>query len=188
MRVFSRTAAGLALAAMLASTATPALADRGWGGGWNRGGWDRGGWNDRYRRRDNGVATAIGVAALIGAVAIVASSAAKDRRAAQARNAPPPPDPRYEDGNAAAMPAGSEDAAVDACALAARDEGSRDGSYAEVREITGTKPWEGGWAVDGTLDQRQGFRGPGITRRFSCSWRDGQIGDVILSRDSIALN
>jgi len=183
------------MAAMLASAATPAMAQRGWygGRGYDRG-WDRG----RHDRVD-GLGAFVGIAALFGAVAIIASSANKDKRAAQARNAPPPPDPRgdysyeggsYERGTAAApatAAAGSEEAAVDACALAARDEGTQGGGYAEVRDITNSRPWNGGWAVDGTVDQRQGYRGQGVTRRFSCTWRDGKVADVILSRDTIAL-
>jgi hypothetical protein len=179
------------MAAMLASAATPAMADRGWGGG-------------RYHRgggHDDGLGIFVGIAALFGAVALVASSANKDKRAAEARNAPPPPDPRYDSGyqdgstvesapppaTAAAAPTGSEEAAVDDCALAARDEGSREAGYAEVRDITNTRVWNGGWAVDGTIDQRQGYRGQGVTRRFSCTWRDGKVSDMILSRDSVAL-
>lgn len=188
MRYFTRTAGALAMAAMLASAATPAMAQRGWGGGrgYDRG-WDRG--YDRGRNdRVDGLGAFVGIAALFGAVAIIASSANKDKRAAEARNAPPPPDRAYE-GDVAATPASadSEDAAVDDCALAARDEGSQDGGYAEVRDITSTRAWQGGWAVDGTVDQRQGYRGQGVTRRFSCTWRDGKVADIILSRDTLAL-
>ncbi|CAN5350302.1 hypothetical protein BH10PSE13_BH10PSE13_08240 [soil metagenome] len=170
------------MAAMLASAATPVMAQRGWNGGR---GWDRG----RHDHVD-GLGAFVGIAALFGAVAIIASSANKDKRAAETRNAPPPPpDYRYdgETGSAGPAPTGTEEAAVDDCALAARDEGSQDGGYAEVRDITNTRAWQGGWAVDGTIDQRQGYRGQGVTRRFSCTWRDGKVADVVLSRDTIAL-
>ncbi|MET0239706.1 MAG: hypothetical protein ABW184_07395 [Sphingobium sp.] len=192
MRGLSRWAGGLALAAMMASAATPAMADRGPHGGWNRGGWDRGGWDRggwnrgrHYDRGGDGFGTFLGVAAVLGAVAVIASSAAKDKRAAEGRiadrpvDAPPPPPVTTE--------TASEDAAVDDCALAAREEGSRDGAYAEVREITMTRLVEKGWDVDGTVDQRQGYRGTGVTRRFSCTWREGQVADLVLSRDTLAL-
>lgn len=184
MRSLYRWAGSLALAGTLASAATPALADRGWqGGGYGgRGGYDRH-WDRGRNRGGDGLGIFLGVAALVGAVAVVASSAAKDKKAAQNRAENLPPEPAVQP----ALASGSEDAAVDACAVAARDEGSQDGAYAEVRDITSTRPFDGGWAVDGTLDQRDGYRGQGVQRRFSCTWRDGRVADMILSRDTIAL-
>lgn len=80
---------------------------------------------------------------------------------------------RYESGTAAI---GDEDAAVDACAMAARDEGSRNGYFAEVRDITETRrTGEGGYTVMGTLDQRSSYRAnSSLPRAFSCSWSNGQ--------------
>lgn len=195
MRAFSRWAGSLALAGVLASAATPAMA-QGWGGrGWNgggyggRGGYDRN-WDRGRNRGGDGFGVFLGVAALVGAVAVIASSAEKNKRAAENRAVDPTYDRSYEGGvssNAAPVDAGAENAAVDACALAARDEGSQGGAYAEVRDITAARPFDGGWAVDGTVDQREGYRGQGVQRRFSCTWRDGRVANVVLSRDTVAL-
>ncbi|MET0360697.1 MAG: hypothetical protein ABW048_02990 [Sphingobium sp.] len=201
MRMVSRWAGSLALAGMLATAATPAMAQGSWGGrgpqsGWNGGGYGGGGWGGYrsgrgYRGHDraSGLGIFVGVAALVGAVAVIASSAAKDKKAAQARATQPNYDAPYADSRSyqGEASASAEDAAVDACALAARDEGSQDGAYAEVRDITGTRPFGGGFAVDGTVDQRDGYRGQGVQRRFSCTWKDGRVSDLILSRDTVAL-
>ncbi len=198
MRALSRWVGSLALAGMLASAATPAMAQRGYGGGYGGGrGYDRG----YHRGGGDGFGVFLGVAALVGAVAVIASSAAKDKKAAQARPVDPSTDPSYDgayDGSVASAPypdaqvpsvnaTTAESAAVDACALAARDEGSQGGAYAEVREITSTRPFDGGFAVDGTVDQRDGYRGQGVQRRFSCEWKDGRVADMVLSRDVVAL-
>lgn len=166
MRKAFRASAALALATMLGTAATPALADRGWyGGGHHR--WHHG--------HDDGFGTFLGVAALFGAVAIIASSADRNSRA------------RAHDGRYDSEASSSEDAAVDDCSVAARDEGSQDGYSAEVRDISGTEAIEGGWNVAGTIDQRDGDRDDVQTRRFTCTWRDGRVAEVFLSRDSIAL-
>ncbi|MDB5724745.1 MAG: hypothetical protein JWQ16_1499 [Novosphingobium sp.] len=180
MRKASRLAGGLALAAMLASATTPAMADRGWYGGGHGGrGW--GGHHDHV----DGLGAFVGIAALFGAVAIIASSANKDAKANrpyQANTREPYRDNGRNDARS------EEDAAVDDCAVAARSEASRDGDYAEVRGISGTQQTDKGWNVDGTVDQRRdGYSGTGETRRFSCTWTNGRVADVILSRDSIAL-
>jgi hypothetical protein len=184
MRKASRLAGGLALAAMLASATTPAMADRGWYGGGHGGrGW--GGHHDHV----DGLGAFVGIAALFGAVAIIASSANKDakaNRAYQGDGREPYREPYSDNGSNGAR--SEEDAAVDDCAVAARDEGSRDGGYAEVRGISKTQQTDQGWDVDGTVDQRRdGYSGTGKTRRFSCTWTNGRVADVILSRDSIAL-
>lgn len=183
----ARLGGSLAMAAALGLAATPAMADGwrggyggGYGGGW--GGPGYGGWH--HRDRDSGVGTVLGVAALIGAVAVIASAADKNHRAAERERAAR----YYADGAPVTSDPRAENAAVDQCAVAARDEASRDGYYAEVRGISGTQPrYGGGWNVDGTVDQREGYGGQGQTRRFSCGWQDGRVTDVILSRDSIAL-
>ncbi|HTH28574.1 MAG TPA: hypothetical protein VL918_08915 [Sphingobium sp.] len=176
MRRASRLAAGLAMAAILVTSASPVMAGRGWHGGYHK---------HRHHRHDDGFAAFLGLAAVIGGAAVIASSAdgkAKTAPEEQAEDFPPkdasPPDNAH---------AADEDAAVDDCAIAAREEASRDGHYAEVRDITGARPTgDGGWEVDGTLDQRQGYRGQSRMRSFTCTWRDGQVADVVLERDDIA--
>ncbi len=154
-----------------------------------------------YYRRDNSGAV-IGALLGVGLIAAVAASASKASRARTDRDSRDyrdddfrdRDDPRYRDNGAYSDPrayegreeiaryesgtAGSsdEDAAVDACALAARDEGSRNGYFAEVRDITDTRRTnDGGYTVLGTLDQRSSYRGVnGLPRAFSCSWSDGE--------------
>jgi hypothetical protein len=199
MRKASRLARGLALAAMLGTTASPAMAGRGWYGGGHGGygGW--GGHHHRHRGHDDGFGAFLGAAAVIGAVAIIASSANK-KKAEETRYRKPPADESdgYADDRASDAPDGapeeradassSEDAAVDDCAVAAREEASQGGYYAEVRDIIDAQPIDdNGWAVDGTVDQRQGYRGESEARRFSCIWRDGRVADVTFGRDDIAL-
>jgi hypothetical protein len=78
----------------------------------------------------------------------------------------------------------NEDAAVDACAVAARDEASANGTYAEVKDIGNPQPISGGWNVDGNVEQRTGYRnGNGKLRRFTCTVKDGRVAEVYLSRD-----
>jgi hypothetical protein len=170
----------IAAGALLAGSVSPALAhDR-----WDRDGWGR----HHHHHRDRGgfgFGDAVGIAALIGAVAIIASSAKKDRDAKRDQRGD---DDAVDRDAAPTGQAADEETAVDACALAARDEASRDGRYAEVREITRVGPVARGWDVDGTVDQRDSVRASGgETRRFSCTYRDGRVADVILSRDSIAM-
>lgn len=184
MRKASRLASGLALAAMLGTAASPAMAGRGWYGG-GHGGW--GGHHHRHRGHDDGFGAFLGAAAVIGAVAIIASSASK-KKAEEARYIEPPRDESDGFAEDRADASSGEEAAVDDCAVAAREEASQGGYYAEVRDITGTQPIDdGGWEVDGTVDQRQGYRGESETRRFSCTWRDGRVADVTFDRDVIAL-
>ena len=73
-----RTAAMLASAAALSMLATPALADRGWGGGYG------GGWGHRSNHDDTG-AWVVGGIIGIGMIAAIASAASKSNRDRQAR-------------------------------------------------------------------------------------------------------
>jgi hypothetical protein len=185
MRKASRLASGLALAAMLGTAASPALAGRGWYGGGHGGGW--GGHHHRHRGHDDGFGAFLGAAAVIGAVAIIASSASK-KKAEEARYRESPVDESDEYAEDRADASSGEDAAVDDCAVAAREEASQGGYYAEIRDIIDAQPiGDGGWAVDGAVDQRQGYRGESEARRFSCTWRDGRVADVTFGRDDIAL-
>jgi hypothetical protein len=174
--------------------------------------WDGGrGW---HRHHDGfGFGDAVGVAALVGAVAIVANSMSKDRKSADApvdrdrdatvrtdetRRDDGPYDSRddtwskqdtrvADDAPADSGNLASEDSAVDACAIAARDEASNGGGYAEIRDIGAPKAVSGGWDVDGRVEHRSGYRGQsGDLRRFTCSIRDGRVSNVYLSKDSAA--
>jgi hypothetical protein len=77
-------------------------------------------------------------------------------------------------------------AAEDACAVAARDEASADGGYAEIRDIAAPKAVSGGWDVDGRVERRAAYRDQsGQVRRFTCSIRDGRVSDVYVSKDVV---
>jgi hypothetical protein len=176
----NRTIAGaVAASAMVAASISPAMArgyDRGgYGGGYYGGGYGGHGGGYRHHRHHggDGVATAIGIAALIGAVAIVASAASKNSKS---RDRYGYGDTRYDRGD--------EDTAVNQCAEAAREEASRGGGYAEVVDIGRPQPTSDGWYVDGRVERRANARiGYGETRRFTCSVRDGRVAQVDFSRD-----
>lgn len=199
MTLRSKFALGLAAAAMVATPMTSALArPYGWGApGYGYGGYGR--W--RPYRRDN-TGAVIGALLGVGLIAAIASSASKSNQNradnryrtypndndrvddSRYRNDGYYDDNRAYDGRAntgAAYQGGSaaygdEDAAVDSCAMAARDEASRDGRFAEVRGITDARrTTNGGYTVTGTLEQRSTFRASsGTARGFSCSWSNGQ--------------
>lgn len=180
----------LALTAMLASAASPAMADGGWYGG-GHGGW--GHHHHRYRGHDDGFGVFLGAAAVIGAVAVLAASANKAKAESAPNDALPPEDEPYDERAGPGGPettspdrdkvaTSSEDAAVDACASAAEDEASQGDDNAEVNDITGTQPIDGGWTVRGTINER----GESRTRSFSCTWRDGRVADLVLDRDDVA--
>ncbi|WP_246344641.1 hypothetical protein [Sphingobium fontiphilum] len=176
---------GIMVAAMLAGSITPAQA--------------RPRHYDRHHHRhdDFGLGDAIGIAALLGAVAIVASSASKDRRAAHddALDGQPPPSDDRPDGvdalphdDGAAPTAGDAlEEAANACALAARDEASANGGYAEVRSMDEPQPIDGGFNIDGKVESRASWNAAsGALRRFTCTVRDGRVAQVYLSRDVVA--
>ncbi len=79
---FSRSKAALAASACLSMVATPALADRGWGGGggWG-GGWGGGGHHDRGISAGDVFAGIL----IIGGIAAIASAASKSDRDRRAR-------------------------------------------------------------------------------------------------------
>lgn len=144
-----------------------------------------------HRDRDNfGVGDAIGIAALIGAVAIVATSMKKNKDEVRDRNGgytgPDETRDTRDDrpSDNADFSLASEDAAIDACAVAARDEAAGAKGYAEVRSIAGAKSVSDGWDVDGTVETRASYRdSTGDVRRFTCSIRQGRVDQVYLSRD-----
>ncbi len=85
--------------------------------------------------------------------------------------APPPP------------PIASEDAAVDACAIAAEQRGYDDGYRAVVRDIDGVDRRPGGWDVNGEIDARRSWRERPESWGFRCSVRDGQVTNVDIGHD-----
>lgn len=167
----------------------------GYYGGYHGGG---GHWHRRDRGDGFGVGDAIGVAALVGAVAIVANSMSKDRKAAQGRDtdhrgydddydrdAQPAVDEGGDDDSAAAS-FDSADSATDACAVAARDEASAQGGYAEIRHMESPQSVDGGYNIDGEVENRASWSAAGgSTRRFTCSIREGRVAEVYLSRDTV---
>jgi hypothetical protein len=171
-----------------------------------------GGWHHRDRGNGFGFGDAVGVAALIGAAAIVASSVSKNNKAARGDA---PRDPAYDgdnrnndgyDNSAPPSAAGTDygadvasrdpapggtdlgdNAAVDACAVAARDEASGQGGYAEIRRINDPQAIEGGYNIDGEVENRASYRDTGgTTRRFTCTVKDGRVAEVYLSRDVVS--
>ena len=138
MKIFgSRRAAMLASAAALSLLASPALADRGWGGGYG------GGWCHREHHDDTG-AWVVGGIIGIGIIAAIASAASKSGRDRQARN--PDGDYRY-DGDR-----GGDDRSRDYGRNSADDDGYR-GSYSG-----------NGRSIDGAVDACVGEVERGSTR------------------------
>jgi hypothetical protein len=80
--------------------------------------------------------------------------------------------------------AGSEDAAVDACALAAEEQGYERGFRAVVRDIDGVQRTREGFNVDGVVEARRGWRDPRPeTWGFRCAVRDGRVVNVDLGQE-----
>jgi hypothetical protein len=80
----------------------------------------------------------------------------------------------------------TEDAAVDACAVAAEQRGYDQGFRAVVRDIDGVERRPDGWDVDGVLDARRGWRDRPDSWSFRCSVRHGEVIDVDLGQDFAA--
>ena len=85
------------------------------------------------------------------------------------------------------MPIAGEERAVDACAVAAREEATRSGGYAEVRRIGPPQAVQGGYNIDGEVERRGSYRdSAGETRRFTCTVQGDQVATVYLSRDLVS--
>lgn len=204
MAMFGKCMTGLAAVAMLAGSVGTAQA-RGWGGGWDRGRHHRG---DGF---DFGDFLLGGL--LVGTVAVLASNKAKGDDARRPddrpyngndnryREARPDGDTlsRGDAGPGASIDAGqadsdgqgaiaSEDAAVDACAVAARDKASVGGGYAEVKSINTVSPVRDGWDVQGTVERRSGYRTAGRSSGvFVCQVRGGWVSGVDLPSNLASL-
>ena len=190
MTRFRRFAGSVALAALLATSATPAMAQRGgWGGGW-------GGGRHHDRHRGGGGDGLLAGILILGGVAAIASAASANRDRQQ-RDDYPVPDAFPEDAepvldvpDASArddvyrspVRIGTEDQAVDACAIAAEQDGGRDGQTAQVRDVDRVDAVGGGWNVSGRVELRRGYRDPSRqTEDFTCTVRGGQVASVRLT-------
>lgn len=79
---------------------------------------------------------------------------------------------------------GTEDEAVEACALAAERQGFDRGFRAVVRDINGVERAPNGWDIDGEVEARRGWRDPRPESwGFRCSVRGGQVVNVDLGNE-----
>ena len=130
----------------------------------------------------------------VGQAAVAAERAAAEARIA-AREAMRAARQGYAEGTAEAYghgPAGAfarpgligtEDQAVDACAMAAEDRGYGEGFRAVVRDIQGVDRRPDGRDVDGVLDARRSWRDRPDSWGFRCSVRNGQVVNVDIGHD-----
>lgn len=189
MSVMRKLVSGGVLAALLATTATPAFARgpyiggsigiiSGWGGGH--------GWRGHRRHRDRvDAGDVIAGIAIFGAIAAIASSASKSKRERVDYPREDYPDRRSSD-NRSDGGIRSESAAVDACANAVED---RAGEAASVRDITSVASLSNGWDINGVLEDRTDWRDQsGVRKRFNCTVRDGYVERVDIDDRAIALN
>lgn len=193
---------GGVLAALLVSTASPAFARGPYvsgGIGWSSGGWGGGGHGWRGHRRHNRVDAGDVIAgiAIFGAIAAIASSASKSKRDRAEYPREDYPERRDSDRSSSensstrnSSPStgriSTEEAAVDACAIAAED---RAGDAASVRDITSVARTNDGWDVNGVVEDRDNYRDKqGDRRRFSCNVRDGMVDRVTLDDATLAMN
>ena len=129
----------------------------------------------------------------VGEAAVAAQRAAAEARIA-AREAMRAARQGYAQGTAEAYGApggayarsgliGTEDQAVDACAMAAEDRGYGEGFRATVRDIQGVDRRPDGWDVEGVLDARRSWRDRPDSWGFRCSVRSGQVVNVDIGHD-----
>ena len=123
----------------------------------------------------------------VGQAAVAAERAAEEARIA-AREAMRAARQGFAEGTAGggyARPAmvGTEDEAVDACAMAAEQRGYDQGFRTVVRDIQGVDRRPGGWDVDGVVEARRSWREHPDAWGFRCQVRDGQVVNVDLGRD-----
>jgi hypothetical protein len=152
---------GLA-AALLATSASPALARGGYHDDWGRsGGYHGGGWEHGYRyRRGPDFGDALLGAIIVGGVAAIASEAIRSASERDRRR-----DHGWRDRDY--RPLGSEDAAASECADAVERQMGADARVERIRDVR----TEGSvWRVEGDVsDRRDG------SRSFYCGVRDGRI-------------
>ena len=177
------------VAALLATSVTPAFANRGYGGGYGYGGYDGYGGGRHRGRHHNRVDAGDVIAgiAIFGVIAAIASAASKSKSQKRypdsADNNYPQNDQRAQNPQRGSI--NTENAAVDACATAAEDRG---GQSASVREITTVSANGDGWDVEGVIEQRDGWRDRSADKkRFTCSVRYGAVDGVYIDKDAVAL-
>jgi hypothetical protein len=172
-------------AALLATTATPVTAG-GFGGPFVSGGFGYGSgygghgrrWKHRHRDRVDAGDVIAGIA-IIGVIAAIASSSSKSKRDRRSDRVDRDNDRRTGSDIV------SEDQAVNACATAAERQG---GETASVRDILAVDRTKDGWDVEGTIEQRDGWRDKSADRRrFTCSVRFGDIDNVYIDTGTVAL-
>jgi hypothetical protein len=191
LRILMTSVVGVAL---IGGSITPAFARHGdgWGNGWGGGGY-------RHRRHDRvDAGDVIAGIFVIGVIAAIASSASKSKKRTEDSRANSDEDWRRDkdrsnsddrstnDERATAGKINSEDAAVDACAKAAEE---RAGDAASVRDIANVSRSGDGWDVNGSVEQRDGWRDRSTTTtKFSCSVRFGRVESVYLGDKTAALD
>ena len=167
--------AGSVAAALMVTSASPAMA--GWGGGFGGGYGGYDGYGERHHHRDHDDAGAIiGAIAVVGIIAAIAAASSKSKR-----------DGRYPTSSNSNQRGNinSENAAVDACASATEQRG---GQMASVRDIQNVRSNGDGWDVEGTVEQRSDWRDRTPEKhRFTCSVRYGAVDSVYIDGDAVAL-
>ena len=161
--------------ALVATSVTPAFARHGYGK------YRHGGHYGRHYKRDRlDTGDVIGIVAVIGLIAAIASSGSNAKR--RAREGVDNRD--YNSGVYTPGSLKSENAAVDACALAAED---RAGKMSSVREITKVSASSEGWDVEGIVEARDDWRKTAAqTRNFNCVVREGSIKAVFVDVSAVA--
>jgi hypothetical protein len=186
MGVLRKLISGAAVVALTVASATPALADRGGfggpGGGFGGGFGGYGGYGDGGRHRDRGidggdVLAGLAIVGIFAAIAVAASKSSNSSRRTTSNDYP-------NNANQQRGSINSENAAVDACAQAAESKG---GQSASVRDITAVDKNNDGWEVEGTIEQRTGWRDSTPDKhRFTCSVRYGAVDSVYIEADKVA--
>jgi len=156
--VRSVTEAALATA-MLATSITPAMAQGFPGGGFR----NNGGFGQQFRHRQNnriGAGEVIAGVAILGVIAAIASSGSRSRNQG------------YDNDYRGSI--GTEDAAADACAVAAEQRFGRD---ARVTGIDTVDRLRDGYSVRGTIETGNGRydRNRSSQQRFTCAVRFGAV-------------
>lgn len=149
-----------------------------------------GGYHGGHHDHDDGIdgGDVLLGAILAGGLIALVSAASKSSRADAAPPPPPPADDR--DAYDAAPPppaggqgyAGAEDGAVDECAAAAEDKGRQSARVAQVKDILGVDPAQGGgYYVRGTIELGDGYRSDARTvHGFRCSALPGRAASVVI--------
>jgi hypothetical protein len=183
MRMMRFLGGGAAAAAMMVSSVSPAMA--GWGGGF--GGGYGNSWGGEHRHHDHDDAGAIiGAIAVVGVIAAIAAAASSSKTRTTQRYPSNDGYPERHDGDRQSSRGtiNSENAAVDACAVAVEQRG---GQTASVRDIRDVRQSRDGWDVEGTIEQRSGWRDRSPTRHpFTCSVRYGEVDSIYIDSNSLA--